>query len=129
MCPSRILSSHPSHEQWPGGAAMDLVFIKVSFEFLPKVQSSFREQAEATQKTIGNLSKTINQLRGGDWFGEGATAFFNEVDSQIIPSMKNLKKVLDEGDRVSKEIEKLQHETETNITSLFQNTPLLVQVS
>jgi len=105
------------------------IIIKVSFDALPKVQSSFRAQAEATQKTIGNLSKTINQLRGGDWFGEGATAFFNEVDSQIIPSMKNLKKVLDEGDRVSKEIEKLQHETETNITSLFQNTPLLVQVS
>ena len=65
----------------------------------------------------------IEQLRGGDWFGEGATAFFKEMDSQVIPSMKSLKKVLAEGDRVSKEIEKLQHETESSITSLFSNIP------
>ena len=45
------------------------------------------------------------------------------MDSQVIPSMKNLKKVLAEGDRVSKEIEKLQHETESSITSLFSNIP------
>jgi WXG100 family type VII secretion target len=95
--------------------------IKIDYDFMPKIQGSFRAQGEATQKTIGNLSKTIEQLRGGDWFGEGATAFFNEMDSQIIPSMKNLKKVLDEGDRVTKEIEKLQHDTENNIISLFSN--------
>lgn len=99
------------------------ITIRLDFDAFPKIQSSFRAQGDGTQKTIGNLSKTIEQLRGGDWFGEGATAFFKEMDSQIIPSMKNLKKVLDEGDRVSKEIEKLQHETETNIISLFSNIP------
>jgi len=107
---------------------MASVTIKLDFDAFPKIQGSFRQQAETTQKTIGNLNKTLEQLRGGDWFGEGATAFFNEMDSQIMPSMKNLKKVLDEGDRVSKEIEKKQHETETNIIQLFQNTHLLVSV-
>jgi hypothetical protein len=40
-----------------------------------------------------------------------------------MPSMKNLQKVLGEGDRVSKEIEKIQHECEVSITSLFSNIP------
>ncbi len=105
------------------------ITIRLDFDVFPKIQGSFRSQADATQKSIGSLSKTIEQLRGGDWFGEGATAFFNEMDSQVIPSMKNLKKVLDEGDRVSKAIEKLQHETETNITSLFSNIPGLSLLS
>jgi WXG100 family type VII secretion target len=99
------------------------ITIRLDFDGIKNIQSAFRAQEDATQKTIGNLSKTIEQLRGGDWFGEGATAFFKEMDSQVIPSMKNLKKVLGEGDRVSKEIEKIQHETESNITSLFTNIP------
>jgi len=99
------------------------ITIRLDFDAFKTIQSSFRAQEDATQKTIGNLSKTVEQLRGGDWFGEGATAFFKEWDGQVLPSMKNLKKVLGEGDRVSKEIEKIQHETETNITSLFSNIP------
>jgi hypothetical protein len=70
----------------------------------------------------------LEQLRGGEWFGEGATAFYNEMDSQVMPSMKNLQKVLGEGDRVSKEMEKVQHEAETSITSLFSNIPGLTLV-
>ena len=42
-----------------------------------------------------------------------------------MPSMKNLQNVLGEGDRVSKEIEKKQHETETSIISLFSKIPNL----
>jgi WXG100 family type VII secretion target len=101
------------------------VTIRLDFDIFPKLESSFRSEAEATQKTIGTLSKTLEQLRGGDWFGEGATAFFKEMDSQIMPSMKNLKKVLDEGDRVSKDMEKNQHEIEAAITSLFSKIPNL----
>ena len=61
----------------------------------------------------------IEQLRGGDWIGEGATAFFNEMDSEVIPAMKRLQNAMTEGDKVSKEIEKIQHETEASIESIF----------
>ena len=105
------------------------ITIALDFDIFKNVQGSFRAQETATQQTIGKLNKIIEQLRGGDWFGEGATAFFNEMDSQVMPSMKNLQNVLGEGDRVAKEIEKKQHDTETSIISLFSNTPLLVQVS
>lgn len=93
--------------------------ILVNFEMMKKFQNSFRGQEAAVQKTIGSLSKVIEQLRQGDWIGEGATAFFNEMDNDIIPAMKRLQEVMAEGDRVSKEIEKTQHETEKSIESLF----------
>jgi WXG100 family type VII secretion target len=102
------------------------ILIKLDFDAFKNIQGSFRAQETATQQTIGKLAKVIEQLRGGDWFGEGATAFFNEMDSEVMPSMKNLQNVLGEGDRVSKEIEKKQHETEATITSLFSKIPGLV---
>ncbi len=75
------------------------ITIKLDFDAFKNIQGSFRAQETATQATIGKLNSKIEQLRGGDWFGEGATKFFNEIDSQIMPSMKNLQKVLGEGDR------------------------------
>jgi WXG100 family type VII secretion target len=96
-----------------------MMLIKVSYEAIQKYQNSFRGQETAVQQTTQKLTKVIEQLRGGDWIGEGATAFFNEMDSEVIPAMKRLQSAMSEGDRVSKEIEKIQHETESSIEALF----------
>jgi len=101
------------------------ITIKLDFDAFKNIEGSFRAQETATQGTVGKLNKVIEQLRGGDWYGEGATKFFNEMDSQIIPSMKRLQEVMGEGDRVSKEMEKTQHDAETSIISLFSNIPNL----
>jgi WXG100 family type VII secretion target len=96
-----------------------MMLIRVNYEMMKKFQNSFRGQESAVQKSTGNLTKVIEQLRGGDWIGEGATAFFAEMDNEVLPAMKRLQEVMTEGDRVSKEIEKIQHETESSIESIF----------
>jgi WXG100 family type VII secretion target len=95
--------------------------IIVNYEAMKKFQNSFRGQETATQQTIGKLTKVIEQLRGGDWIGEGANQFFQEMDGQVIPALKRLQNAMTEGDKVSKDIEKIQHETESQITSLFKD--------
>ncbi len=87
-------------------------FFRLDYDLIKKIMGSFKGQESTTQQTIGKLVKVIEQLRGGDWIGEGATAFFNEMDGEVIPAMKRLQNALSEGDRVSKEIEKLQHDAE-----------------
>lgn len=105
---------------------MATLIIKLDFDAFKNIEGSFRAQETATSETIGKLKKTIEQLRGGEWYGEGATKFFAEMDSQVMPSMDRLKKVMGEGDRISKEIEKTQHEAENTIISLFSKIPNLV---
>ena len=99
------------------------ITIKLDFDAFKNIEGAFRSQETATQQTIGKLNKVVEQLRGGDWFGEGATAFFNEMDSLVVPAMKRLQKAMGEGDRVSKEMENTQHECETSIISLFSDIP------
>lgn len=96
-----------------------MMLIRVNYEMLKKFQNSFRGQESAVQKSTQNLTKVVEQLRGGDWIGEGATAFFAEMDNEVLPAMKRLQQAMTEGDRVSKEIEKIQHETESSIESIF----------
>jgi WXG100 family type VII secretion target len=95
------------------------MFFRLDYDMIKKIMGSFKGQEAATQQTIQKLSKVVEQLRGGDWIGEGATAFFNEMDGEVIPAMKRLQNAMSEGDRVSKEIERLQKETENSISSFF----------
>jgi WXG100 family type VII secretion target len=92
-----------------------LVF--VNYEMMKKWQNSFKGQEAATQQSIQKISKVVEQLRGNDWIGEGANKFFSDMDSTYIPAMKRLQNAMAEGDKVSKEIEKIQHDTESQITS------------
>ena len=94
--------------------------VLVNYEMMKKFSNSFRGQETAVQQTIQKLSKVIEQLRGGDWIGEGATAFFNEMDSEVMPAMKRLQSAMADGDKTSKEIEKIQHETEASIQAFFE---------
>lgn len=98
---------------------MMVKFFRLDYDMIKKIMGSFKGQEAATQQTIQKLKKVIEQLRGGDWIGEGATAFFAEMDGEVLPAMKRLQDAMTEGDRVSKEIEKIQHETENSIGSFF----------
>jgi WXG100 family type VII secretion target len=94
---------------------------RVDYEAIKKFQSSFRGQETSVQQTTQKLSRVVEQLRGGDWIGEGANAFFQEWDGEVLPAMKRLQKAMSEGDRVSKEIERLQLEAETSLMNLMQD--------
>jgi WXG100 family type VII secretion target len=98
-----------------------LALVLVNYEMMKKFRSSFKGQEASTQQSIQKITKVVEQLRQGDWIGEGANQFFSDMDSIYFPAMKRLQNVMTEGDRVSNEIEKIQHDTESQITSLFKD--------
>jgi WXG100 family type VII secretion target len=95
--------------------------VMINYEMMKKFYSSFKGQEAATQQSIQNISKVVEQLRGGDWIGEGADKFYSDWDGTFLPAMKRLQNAMSEGDRVTKEIERIQHETESAIESLFKD--------
>jgi WXG100 family type VII secretion target len=94
-----------------------LKLVLVNYEMMKKFQNSFKGQEAATQQSIQKISKVVEELRGGEWIGEGANKFFSDMDSIYVPAMKRLQNAMTEGDRVTKEIEKIQHDTESQIIS------------
>ena len=98
-----------------------IALVLVNYEMMKKFRNSFKGQEAAAQQSIQKISKVVEQLRGNDWIGEGANKFFSDMDSTYFPAMKRLQNAMTEGDRVSNEIEKIQHETESQITSLFKD--------
>jgi WXG100 family type VII secretion target len=98
-----------------------LQLVLVNYEMMKKFQNSFKGQEAATQQSIQKITKVVEELRGGEWIGEGANKFLSDMDSTYFPAMKRLQNAMTEGDRVTKEIEKIQHDTESQITSLFKD--------
>jgi WXG100 family type VII secretion target len=98
-----------------------MALVLVNYESMKKFRSSFKGQEAATQQSIQKITKVVEEIRGGEWIGEGATKFLSDMDGTYFPAMKRLQNAMTEGDKVTNDIEKIQHETESQVTSFFKD--------
>lgn len=70
--------------------------IVVNFERLTTVSSNMQQQADQVQQLINALNPKIEDLRAGGWIGNGANAFYQEIDNLVMPTLVALKKALEE---------------------------------
>ena len=46
---------------------------------MPEISKRFEREAANVKRSIDSLNRIIEVLKGGDWFGEGANAFYREM--------------------------------------------------
>ena len=95
--------------------------MRADYDQMPKLSKGFEREAANVKRSIDSLKRTIEVLKGGDWFGEGATAFYREMETQVMPSMQRLLAVLEMAARITQAIERRFHEMEESITGLFSS--------
>jgi len=96
-----------------------IINIRADYDQMPQISKRFGQEAANVKRSIDSLKRTIEVLKGGDWFGEGANAFYREMESEVMPSMQELLKTLEMGSGVIQTIERLLHEAEQSIGGLF----------
>ena len=96
-----------------------ILIIRADFDQMPEISKRFEREAVNVKRSIDSLKRTIEVLKGGDWFGEGANAFFREMESEVMPSMQNLLRVLQLGSGTTLKIVQVLHEAEQTITGSF----------
>jgi WXG100 family type VII secretion target len=96
-----------------------VIIIRGDYDRLAEISKGFDREAANVKRSIDSLNRTIEVLRGGDWFGEGADAFYREMESQVMPSMQRLLKALQLGSGTTRKVVQQLEETEQNITGLF----------
>ena len=75
--------------------------IRIEYDVMDQIVKKFFTQADLTNKTLERLSSQAETLHDGDWVGKGAKKFNNEMNSSVLPSMRGLSKVLEEGGQVT----------------------------
>jgi WXG100 family type VII secretion target len=114
----------------------DRVMLVCSYMAPPKVRADYDQllqvgrvlmaQADASRQSIERLQSQTELLRSGDWLGRGATAFYKEMDSVVMPAMMRLESALSSGQQSISRANAIMNEAETEVARLFRgNTDLL----
>jgi WXG100 family type VII secretion target len=86
--------------------------IRWDYDQLNQIAQLFDGEADKTRKTVDALKRQMEVLEGGDWVGEGARAFYAEMNGSVLPAFGRLVNGLSSGAQTVRKISALAHDTE-----------------
>jgi WXG100 family type VII secretion target len=95
--------------------------IRADYEGLKKIAQSFSSESDQIENMTKNVQSNFDTLRGGDWVGPGATAFYQEMDSAVFPSLKRLSAALGEAAQVTTRINQLMNGAERDAAAVLRS--------
>lgn len=97
--------------------------IRADYDQLKTTESQFGGLAQDTRQMIQALKQQIETLQGGDWVGPGATAFFQEMNGNVMPSLQRLASAFDSAQRAITQISRIVSEAESDAAKVLGKTP------
>jgi len=94
--------------------------IRADYDQLGQVAQGFGAAAESAGATLQSLQQTMQVLEGGDWAGQGAKAFYQEMGQYVLPSLKRLTSALQAAQQVSQAISREMKEAEDAAAAVFR---------
>jgi WXG100 family type VII secretion target len=94
--------------------------VRSDHEALKQIAQSFAARSESTAKATQNVKAKLGVLQGGDWVGKGATKFYNEMNSAVMPSLNRLSAALAQAAMVTGKISVLMREAEREAAGVFR---------
>ena len=98
---------------------MSADLIQAQYEALEKIAQKFGQQAEMNAEMVGRVQQVVQALEQGGWEGQGANAFFTEMDGTISPAVQRLINALEEAKSVTLEIKQIIQQAEEEAAAPF----------
>ena len=86
--------------------------VRADYEQLKSAASRFSTQAQAARQSLQALQREIDVLQGGDWVGGGAAAFYQEMGSSVLPTLKRLAAALETAQQTTLQIHQVMAQAE-----------------
>ena len=93
--------------------------IQAQYDQLEAIGRRFAANANASETLRSQVQRSMNTLRNG-WDGKGSTAFFAEMDGEVLPALQRLMKALDEAHRVTQQISGILRAAEEDAAAPFK---------
>ena len=90
------------------------------YEQLAQIAQRFAREQDATQRMLENVRRQVGVLQGGDWVGQGAQAFYTEMNSAVLPSLKRLVQALQSAQRVTIQISRAIKQAEDEAAAVLK---------
>jgi WXG100 family type VII secretion target len=69
---------------------------------------------------LEKVRSSMSKLEDGGWIGRGSDAFFQEMNSEVLPASLRLQEVLDEASQVTRAIVQIVQQAEEEASSPFR---------
>src|SRR5687767_2452016 len=86
--------------------------VRADYDQLKAAAGQFGGQAQAVASTLKALQRDLTVLEGGDWLGAGATAFYQEMGGQVLPTLKRLAAALEAAQQTTVQINQVMAQAE-----------------
>lgn len=96
--------------------------IRADYEEMEQISNRFANQSQTVQQMMQKVRSSMDKLESGDWIGRGSDAFFNEMNSEVLPATERLIQALDEASRTTKDIAQTVQQAEEEASSRFRIT-------
>ncbi len=96
--------------------------IRADYDSLQKIAQLFSAESGHIATTTKSVKTIVDTLRGGDWVGPGATAFYQEMDSAVFPGLNRLGAALGEAAQVTDRINLLMNGAERDAAAVLRGT-------
>jgi WXG100 family type VII secretion target len=93
--------------------------IQAQYEQLAEIASRFGQQSEVAEATSAQVRRVLDSLQNGGWIGQGADAFFAEMETLVMPGMQRLAEALAEARTVTLQIKDVLQQAEEEASSPF----------
>lgn len=94
--------------------------VRADHQQLNQLAQKFGQQSEAINALQQNVKSKMQVLEGRDWVGKGATKFYNEMNSSVLPSVKRLSTALAHAKEVTLKISKIMQQADDDVAALFR---------
>jgi WXG100 family type VII secretion target len=64
--------------------------IAIEYEQVSQMSSHFSEESARVRKVLTDLERQIQVLKQGGWIGDAADAYYQEMDTDVIPGVNRL---------------------------------------
>lgn len=94
--------------------------IRADYEGLQKIAQSFEAESGHIAATTKSVKTIVDALRGGDWVGPGAMAFYQEMDSAIFPGLNRLSAALGDAAQAAARVNGLMNGAERDAAAVLR---------
>ena len=86
--------------------------VRADYAELARVAACFAQHAEQSRRMLQRVRSEQATLQAGDWLGQGAQAFYAEMNGQVVPTLNRLVRAMDEAQRVTLQVSRILKEAE-----------------
>jgi WXG100 family type VII secretion target len=95
--------------------------IQADYDILETIAGRFAQQSEVSQTMHDAVRRSMQALQNGGWEGEGASAFFTEMEGDVFPAVTRLTGALSEAQRVTLQVKGILEAAEVEAARPFQS--------